>query len=1248
MRCHQFVQTDHLQEPKNYANAALVYDWEQWKARHPSREHRKRLFNTSSEPSSQISPSSAPAPTELNRGKYPPIPLKHRGRKIVDSSSEPGASALETPRTPSSSNTPGTVDLETSDLEEPASGFTVFGVETQSDRPEVIVQIDQPRRVEPSWSPTSGEERLLLPSYLSVSPSKIPRPRDQRDSQSTEATHDIFTRAILQPSGPSVDFRVVPDSQGVQGDPQELDSTSRSDPHQTSDDLQFAPSRDKLSAAASSSDIDPERGLNTETSSQGFPESADASASSTSSPPPVEPPSNSQGHSNSQHDSHTQEGPGVRPHSSQIPALAYQIAENSTSSSASPESGEIRPSIRLSNLIGPQTVPVEEFRHQIVANFESSTTKTPLSQLGTSSHVSKGGRSEETAVREAPQTPHRSVHPSSLQNSPLEDRSELSCRRRDSVARSSQNHQSSQRALTRPSASPVSSSSSAPRPPRRLLQSLQSSPTRERLQRQAVLSSPPKMSNEAESGLSFREKRQLSYEKYKSRSPSIRSPNVNHKQDSFASVSPHPSWGNFNQQKASSISSRKSPSPPQQSSVPISQSSIAHKPLESPQNKSLPLSIDSRQYELESSLDDIGVSVLHTQRSGNIELPLPFQSSAQKHYLDLFQYHWKALKAFLYAPPASPAFPTKAEIEAFCQSAFAVTLHQDLGDLGTLTQEEVEPSIAATWATSCSSKFRFMHDLLETARHMDRHVGVFVKHGRALDITEAFMRGMNISYRRPDLHQKMGSDSALKITIFGTDDQSSQKVSDPVDLVIGLDETFDVSNPLVKQMRKDSLHADRQCPAIIPVVAFSIEHVSRNLSHDLGVTERLRKLAQGSLALRSEAGKLPSEIDPRALGKIVGRCLIDPPEGEWPLPPLQPLSIPELGGAETAPQPDQSIDEPAQAKSNKRSMEPTSPDPSATKRPRISPPLDQTPTPNSTTRITDSTAAVPPSTSSANLQPPSQAQAQAQIDTLSAHLTAAQTANAHLQTTLTTRETTISTLQPQVEHLTLQKKHLESQLASLPALTTRTETLQTANDRLKSANQNLTSQLESARVHLRDWTTPANRELEEVRAQAGRVEPLEKKVASVQRDADYFMQQYQAASSAAATHANTITTLEGEVAALTAQASGEQRRLREQFDRREDAAHAQAVRKARSELKIREDVLRRVEGRVKGLEEENERLKARVGMQTRSSSGVRASSVPLEGGGGEARGRRSVREGAGLGVHVRDEMLRRAVGLGGR
>ena len=266
---------------------------------------------------------------------------------------------------------------------------------------------------------------------------------------------------------------------------------------------------------------------------------------------------------------------------------------------------------------------------------------------------------------------------------------------------------------------------------------------------------------------------------------------------------------------------------------------------------------DAAEVQVESDASSDTAEVAPVLGPAEYIVPLPLKGSTR----DLYQNQIKEQRTMIdnvLSMDHEPDSPILQEAVTFIDRLNNITTHMDLLNEGALTQAGAPPEYVAEWARSISPKFKFLSQLLHLFRDQHIHIVVVVKPGRLMDFLEDFLRSLHVTYMRPDeIRSSIEPEgSGLSATILSS---QNQNIVRHAQLVIAMDETFDMSNRATRELRVHPEH-DEIAPVISLIVVNSAEHIERCLPSSIQGPPRIKALVGCIQALRQEIGRLPFEV----------------------------------------------------------------------------------------------------------------------------------------------------------------------------------------------------------------------------------------------------------------------------------------------------------------------------------------------------------------------------------------------------
>jgi hypothetical protein len=226
------------------------------------------------------------------------------------------------------------------------------------------------------------------------------------------------------------------------------------------------------------------------------------------------------------------------------------------------------------------------------------------------------------------------------------------------------------------------------------------------------------------------------------------------------------------------------------------------------------------------------------------------------------------------------------QLDAMVDQLKLLTDHQDLIMDASATQETSD-DLQSKWTETCSSKCLFLRELLDAMRPQEKHIAIFARSGRMLDILEVLLKVNKFAYRRMDRFRNIASNAigALRVTLIPTNPESGKYVVNPADAVIAFDNTFRPAE--LGMIRNQLSDSGRLSPLIYLIITNSVEGIELCSSKVPSPTERRRFLIQYIIQTVSTIGILDPELpEPeQAAAAVAGYLSNDLEENpSWPLP----------------------------------------------------------------------------------------------------------------------------------------------------------------------------------------------------------------------------------------------------------------------------------------------------------------------------------------------------------------------------
>ncbi|MCJ1470723.1 hypothetical protein MMC07_009370 [Pseudocyphellaria aurata] len=631
-------------------------------------------------------------------------------------------------------------------------------------------------------------------------------------------------------------------------------------------------------------------------------------------------------------------------------------------------------------------------------------------------------------------------------------------------------------------------------------------------------------------------------------------------------------------------------------------------------------------------------------------VPLSMNPRVRDQYTSTIEFYQRDIEQFM--KERAPSNDLVDEIRTMLDRVNQVTTHIDLdggGDESIHGQQA--PGDEAVWAETCSAKFLFLRHFLDALRYFDVHIAIVARSGQLHDIIETFLKGTHTKYSRPETVSKSEpnvSKGRLEVTLIASGEEGASSLPKNANLVIAFDGSFNAQDVQVGILRGHLLNVGQLSPVIHLLVYKSAEHIERCLPKSMDPVERLRKTVSCMIQTRHEVGQLlPDEANTAAVAEEAAAFLeLGGLERDWTFPSIRAIENVE-GGEFPARESTNKSENPMSMEQNitsqslavKRALE-LEEFSAPLKRQRSTPIGDITHGTDSIVQDSQPTN-IMASTARRRLEADllatrtecdrledDRAKLRSERETLVKGLNDAKSEIALLKSERHMLRQQRDTLQTDLTKSTSFARDLE---ASLGELQTRFEkkndrchTLRYDNDDLETkvnaakqkqshqaaeiaklveARASLEQELRAARDALLSSNNPSIASLESLNGEnrdlRATIVNLEKKVASQAHDNDYIRQEYQNASSAAATSANQITALQRDLEVAQRRAQGEATRLASINRTNETSQLLATVERQSLELASRERLLQK---QAEDLKEFKEFKRGRGGVVTRGSS----------------------------------------------
>jgi hypothetical protein len=540
------------------------------------------------------------------------------------------------------------------------------------------------------------------------------------------------------------------------------------------------------------------------------------------------------------------------------------------------------------------------------------------------------------------------------------------------------------------------------------------------------------------------------------------------------------------------------------------------------------------------------------------DVVLPLAANARDQYRQTVKYNQTLIERFTARNwSLDPTVLPQAEV--FIETMRDIGTHVDLTNDTTASQGETDPTMVIQWDRSVSTKFKFLHLLLEKLRDQDLHIIVVSRAGKLLDVLQNFLRGTKINFFRTDnkaTETTPAMAGSLQVTLLPLTGEGSSDIVRPADLVLTMDQLLDTNDPHLRTLQQHRTQADQLAPVVSLVVANSVDHIERKLISTLTGAHRLRVLVRCITKLRKEAGKVDSSIPSIETSALeVARFIIG--EGaakQWELPPLGVLDsndAQELSQGIVTMKSAASSDSEKSAKAKaalktaqKRRLDHIQDEEAdSSKKLRMTPQADND---VSTTRISDSM--VEQSSLPANGD-----EQVALRKSYEAGIKAAEARARNAEIRAQEFENDLGDLQLRFEDQTTEKRRLSRELSDVRDALAMAERRHAGNDEaidiLKARSRILEEELVKARELLRDHQIPELAEMERLRREKVLAEDAQKKAEkdALQKESltGFLRQQYQDATARMGELNQDNDELLAKVKVLEKKASGEIVRVRQ-------------------------------------------------------------------------------------------------------
>lgn len=275
-------------------------------------------------------------------------------------------------------------------------------------------------------------------------------------------------------------------------------------------------------------------------------------------------------------------------------------------------------------------------------------------------------------------------------------------------------------------------------------------------------------------------------------------------------------------------------------------------------------------------------------------VPLPAVARVRDQYVEQIGHYRKSIQRFAEAEVIDEN--QIQEMQNFLTSLNNVSVHIDLDNDTTLTQEDIPPEHAMEWATASSGKFLFLKHLISILLYHDKHVAIVAHGDRLLDIIETFLKAMRVAYSRPDISiesDPKNTKGRLHISLFASGEEGLVVSSKATNLILAFDCSVSAKDPQVVALRTQKLNAGQLTPIVHLLVYASSEHIERSMPDHMTGLERMKAVVNCVTQAREVAGELlPTEAKPAAAAEEVAAFVeAGGLEDQWTLPCIRPIEI---------------------------------------------------------------------------------------------------------------------------------------------------------------------------------------------------------------------------------------------------------------------------------------------------------------------------------------------------------------------
>ncbi|KAK2807140.1 hypothetical protein FQN51_004754 [Onygenales sp. PD_10] len=535
-----------------------------------------------------------------------------------------------------------------------------------------------------------------------------------------------------------------------------------------------------------------------------------------------------------------------------------------------------------------------------------------------------------------------------------------------------------------------------------------------------------------------------------------------------------------------------------------------------------------------------------------------------------------------------------------------ITIHPDLNLPDQPAAPAADPAKETAWAEYSSSKFQFLGYFVDEAVNEDFHVIVVAKTAKAVKIVENYLVGKGFTHiqRMIDTPNELCLyKGQLSFAIRTTSDDRRMTPYKTPAAIIAFDNSFDADNQSIQQLRTEFSPNENLLPVIRLLVSNTCEHIERSLPR-LSELSRLRLLVKYTRDLSNTAGEVQDDaLDVQEYAQEVIK-FFKRGSKVWSLPVVEVIPIEEASESPPILQPDQLRE--MTASRQKRWLEgETEEDVNPSKRQRTTPFQD-------ITHISDSMKGQTQTQTQPQTQSPERPSQlsdrsiiQAQKD-LEEQVRQLQTALTSTQARLQQTESNFSRLQHRYEtrHNEYHKMRteLDQALETSKKSADRLERQKAEIAKLKDEKAALSKDLEEARNTIKEGGGDAaalESALEEARKLTKENASLQRSVTQERSQSEYTRQQYQNASTAAATAAMELRQRDEELEEMKSKAAIDAEKLKLLRMKNDEQMHLARIAELETTLAGRDEMLNRKEEELRELKKNRPSTRA-TSLQPRS------------------------------------------------